>query len=323
MNKPCAMLPMLILLSTAIGACVPMATPAAETPAAVETARFALAGQFRLAMDDIHLLQWERIDWPNGCLGIPMRSVCTEAIAPGYRLVLEIDGQEYEYRCDLQAHVLLLASGPAHGIEQPAVEWEGESLQMLLLAADGRAAVGPSGAPLTPLRLAQENARPQQLAELLASFAPFEADSPSGRVHFNGYGETAPSAVWQRAVAAWAKLVQAELDSGRSGASWGTALSWRAELTDRASFCRFLQVEEYGFAFASVARCEGGEPQDMGQGWLTDPELQALDTWLYERSPLALPDVGLFSQGTQPMAANEIGALRAWAEALYARIAGT
>jgi hypothetical protein len=298
-------------------------TPPAEVPAVVQSVRFALAGQFRLGMDDIHLLEWERVDWPNGCLGIPMRSMCTEAIVPGYRVVLEIDGQKYEYRCDLKANMLLLAAGPAHGIEEPVVVWEGESLQTLLLAADGRAAVGPCDAPLTPLRLAQENARPQQLAELLASFAPFDADTPSGRVSFRGYGEKAASAAWQRAVAAWAQLVQAELESGRSGASWGTALSWRAELSDRAGFCQFLQVEEYGFAFASVARCEGGEAQNLGRSWLTDSEVQALDTWLYERLPLDLPDLGLFGQGTEPMAGSEISALRTWVEAVYARLTET
>lgn len=308
-----------------IGTPVPHGTPTppAEIPEAAQLVRFALAGQFRLGMDDIHLLQWERVDWPNGCLGIPMRSMCTEAIVPGYRIILEIDGQKYEYRCDLNANVILLAAGPAHGIEEPVVVWEGESLQTLLLAADGRAAVGPSDAPLTPLRLAQENDRPRQLAELLASFVPFEADTPSGWVRFRGQGEKVAPGAWQRAIAAWAQLVQAELEHGRSGASWGTALSWRAGLADRAGFCRFLQVEEYGFAFASVARCEGGEPQDLGRGWLTDPELQALDTWLYGRSPLDLPDLGLFSQGSEPMSQGEISALRAWVEAVYARLTET
>jgi hypothetical protein len=298
-------------------------SPHAEPPEAVQQVRFALAGQFRLGMDDIRLLQWERVDWPNGCLGIPMRSMCTEAIVPGYRIMLEIDGQKYEYRSDLKANVFLLAAGPAHGIEQPALVWEGEELQTLLLAADGRAAVGPSGAPLTLLRLAQENFRPQQLAELLASFAPFDAETPSGHVSFRGQGEQAASAAWRRAVGAWALLVHAELESGRSGASWGTALSWRAQVADRAGFCHFLQVEEYGFAFASVARCEGGEAQDQGRAWLTGSELQALDVWLYDRAPLDLPDLGLFSRGSEPMAGTEISALRAWAEAVYARLTGS
>jgi hypothetical protein len=298
-------------------------TPPEEVPAAIHSVRFALAGQFRVGMDAIHLLKWERADWPNGCPGIQMRSTCTEAIVPGYRILLEIEGHKYEYRSDLKANVFLLAAGPANGIEEPSLVWESDELQTLLLAADGRAAVGPSGAPLTPLRLAQENIRPQQLADLLASFAPFDADTPSGHVSFHGQGGEAASASWQRAIGAWALLVQAELESGRSGASWGTAVSWRAKVSDRVGFCHFLQVEEYGFAFASLARCDGGEPQDLGRAWLTDSEVQALDAWLYERAPLDLPDVGLFSQGSEPMSGSEINALRVWVEALYARLTET
>ncbi len=331
MNRVCAVL--LLVLLTIISACAATGTPTStpeptaapttsEVPKAVETVRFALAGQFRLGMGDIRVLNWERIDWPDGCLGIPMCSMCTEAIVSGYRIMLEINGQKYEYRCDLKGNVFLLAAGPAHGIEEPVVVFKGDDLQTLLLAADGRAAVGPCDAPLTPLRLAEENDRPEQLAQLLADFAPFEAETPSGQVSFRGQGEKVASAAWQRAVGAWAQLAQAELESGRSGASWGTALTWQAEVTDRAGYCQFLQVEEYGFAFASVARCEGGEPQDLGRGWLTDVELQALDAWLYDSSPLDLPDVAVFGQGTAPMTADEIPVVRAWAEALYARLAG-
>ena len=47
--------------------------------------------------------------------------------------------------------------------------------------------------------------------------------------------------------------------------------------------------------------------------WLTDAELQALDAWLYDHSPLDLPELRLFSQGAQPLGAEEIVALRAWA----------
>jgi hypothetical protein len=298
------------------------ATPPAEVPAPVQVVRWALAGQFRLGMDDIHLLQWERVDWPNGCLGILMRSMCAEAIVPGYRITLEISGDKYEYRSDSEAGLFLLAAGPAHGIEEPALTWEGDGLQTLLLAADGRAAIGPCDAPLTPLRLAEENARPQQLAELLARFTPFEADTPSGRVTFRGQGQEPVSAAWQRAIAAWTRLVGMELQLGRSGPSWAVALSWHRESADGAGFCHFLQVETYGYAFASVAQCEGGDAQNLGQGWLTDQELEGLDAWLYGRSPLDLPDVNFFSLGTQQMGESEVSALRASAEALYLRLAG-
>lgn len=44
--------------------------------------------------------------------------------------------------------------------------------------------------------------RPQQLADLLTRFAPFETDTVNGRVAFRGTGQETASPEWQRAVAA-------------------------------------------------------------------------------------------------------------------------
>ncbi|UCC76380.1 MAG: hypothetical protein JSW37_12860, partial [Anaerolineales bacterium] len=276
----------------------PVLTPA-EVPQTIEAVLFAVAMQFGVRPDAVQLVRWEQVDWPNGCLGVPMRRLCTEAIVPGYRIIVRLAGQEYEYRSDLQGSQFLLASGPAHGIERPALVWEGgDGCHSLLLAADGQAAVGPCDAPLTPGRLLDEMLRPQQWADLLARFAPFQANTPSGQVVFHGQGQEQASAAWQRAIAAWAELVQLEVRSGRSGASWGTALSWHREMPDQPGYCTFLQVETYGAAFASVARCEGGDPQTLGHGWLTDEELAPFDAWHYEKAPVDLPDLLFTGRGT-------------------------
>ena len=61
----------------------------------------ALAGNFNLATQNVTLISSEQEEWPDGCLGIAQEGlVCTQAITPGYRIVLEADGKQVEYRTD-------------------------------------------------------------------------------------------------------------------------------------------------------------------------------------------------------------------------------
>lgn len=58
-----------------------------------------LAKQERLRPEDIRLLREEAVTWPNGALGCPgPGEMYTQAEVPGYRVVLESAGHEYDYR---------------------------------------------------------------------------------------------------------------------------------------------------------------------------------------------------------------------------------
>ncbi len=219
--------------------------------------------------------------------------------------------------------VTSLPPSPTQVIDDPVLVWEGKDgeCERLVMAADGRAAIGPCAATLIPLRLADGMGRPQQLANLLARFAPFETDTVNGRVAFRGTGQETASPEWQRAVAAWARLVNQELRMGRSGASWGLALAWNQPIPDKAGFCRFLQVDFYGYACASTARCGGGDAADLGCGWLTTAEMEHLDALYYGKMQVAEDDLLLSGMGAEAMTASQVDALRDWAEALYNRLA--
>lgn len=71
-----------------------------EVPADLLNAIIAdLAKQERLRSEDIKLLQGEAVTWPNGALGCPKPGeMYTQAEVPGFRVVLESAGQEYDYR---------------------------------------------------------------------------------------------------------------------------------------------------------------------------------------------------------------------------------
>ena len=293
-------------------------------PKAIQAVLWQLSLQFRTTPSDVELVRWERVDWPNGCLGVPVRGMCTAAVVPGYRIMVEMDGEEFEYRSDEEGIRVLLAAGPDHGIEEPVLTWEGDEegeCQSLMLATDGRAAMGPCDAPLTPLRLSDETGRLEQWTDLLSHFAAFEAQTDWGRVVFAGQGDETATPAWERAIAAWARLVRMELQFGRSGASWATALRWHEKLADSPGHCRLLFVDVYGMAFASTALCDGGAAVDLGREWLTSEELEQLDAWFYGWSGLSWPDLYFFGTGAQAMNESELTKLAIWAQAVYDRLA--
>ena len=52
-------------------------------------------------VESIQIKNVEKMDWPNGCLGLPEGDeACVEAITPGWLLTFNIDDQEYRYRVD-------------------------------------------------------------------------------------------------------------------------------------------------------------------------------------------------------------------------------
>jgi hypothetical protein len=294
----------------------------ATAPAVVQNVLLVLYRQFRASADQLQFLGYKYVNWPDGCLGIPMRAVCTQAIVPGYRILVRFENQDYEYRTDLQGSRFLLASAPAHRITSPVLIWEGgEVCDTLLLNEDGRAAIGPCDAPLCPLPLSGGLRRSGQWSALVARFAAFEAATPSGHIVFQGSGQESPRAGWQRAIAAWAELVHKELQSGLSIASWSTALTWQEEIDSRPGYCRSLRVDSFGYALASETLCEGGFTQILAEGWLTTQELESFDTWYYGNAALESAELSFGGLGPNPMSKSGIEQVKAWAGTVYTRLA--
>lgn len=76
----------------------PTNIPVDLTPAQL-AAITALSENLGLSAESIKLVSTEAVEWPDGCLGVPEEGVmCTEAIVPGFRIILEANGREVEYR---------------------------------------------------------------------------------------------------------------------------------------------------------------------------------------------------------------------------------
>jgi len=104
-----------------LAACAPQAgqipvtdgeqTPTVTPPEAVLKAQKWLAAQFNAAAEQVQIIEVEHAEWSDSCLGLgrPDES-CALVITPGWRAVLEINGQRYEVRTDESGSVIRLAS---------------------------------------------------------------------------------------------------------------------------------------------------------------------------------------------------------------------
>ena len=53
----------------------------------------------------------EQVDWPDACMGIETPGVmCAQVITPGYKIVLEANGKQYEYHTNESGSVVRLVS---------------------------------------------------------------------------------------------------------------------------------------------------------------------------------------------------------------------
>lgn len=77
----------------------------------IETvARALLVKVLGIAPGDIRLVSRSAVEWPDSCLGAPAKGqMCAEVITPGYAIVLEAQGAQYEVRTDLTGQVVVLA----------------------------------------------------------------------------------------------------------------------------------------------------------------------------------------------------------------------
>jgi hypothetical protein len=85
------------------------ATPGQE--AAVANSRADLAARLNIDPGAITVVSVEAVDWPDACLGIQTPGVmCAMVITPGYRVILEAGGKQYEYHTNETGDVVRLAN---------------------------------------------------------------------------------------------------------------------------------------------------------------------------------------------------------------------
>jgi hypothetical protein len=122
MKKSLVSISLLLLL---LAACAAQA-PATELPPDIEeqatqvsseltpaqrAAVDALSQNLGLAADQIKLVSTESVEWPDSCLGISMEDIaCAQVVTSGFRVLLEANGAQIEYRTNEDGTVVLPAT---------------------------------------------------------------------------------------------------------------------------------------------------------------------------------------------------------------------
>jgi hypothetical protein len=115
----------LLLMVALIASCAPqnateppsiiMGQPTRTNPgmtAAEAAALTHLSETLNLPPGDIELISTEAVTWPDGCLGVQKIGVmCTQAEVEGYKIVFEVNGEQYEVHTDKNGSTVVVANG--------------------------------------------------------------------------------------------------------------------------------------------------------------------------------------------------------------------
>jgi hypothetical protein len=284
-------------------------------PGAALSARQILAFRLGLSMEHITIIDIQSQEWPDACLGLAQAGqICAQMITPGYLVILEVNGDQYEYRTDQAGSLVVLAEAPDTEVENTVIAWTSPDATDCQTAYIGEQLItaGACSGPLLPGRFVSGE-RQARLADLAAKFMSFEADTPAGKIQFSGQGQIIATLNQQRMIAEWARLAAQEAIAGRSGASWGLIFTWDRE-GGIAGFCDHLEVYAYGEAYAST--CTPAEDATYEPVLLNDSQLRQIYTWLdnykdfeFEHTDPATADamtIRIFFSGTGDMEAGEV-----------------
>ena len=99
---------------------------------AQQAAIAALSQSLNLPPGQITLISAEAVQWPDGCLGVQTLGVmCTQAIVPGYKIILEANGKQYEFHTNVDgSQVVQVESIVAGSIEEMVIKQLAANLEL-------------------------------------------------------------------------------------------------------------------------------------------------------------------------------------------------
>ncbi|HSN75325.1 MAG TPA: hypothetical protein VL334_09620, partial [Anaerolineae bacterium] len=111
--------------------------PATAGPAAIADAAVQFAAA-ELGVDpaSVQVIRVDAVEWRNSCLGVDKPGeMCMDVITPGYRVLLEVDGQEVAVHTNQEGTVMRLAD-PAQGLpsmEPVSTPWDPAEIYALVV----------------------------------------------------------------------------------------------------------------------------------------------------------------------------------------------
>lgn len=106
--------------------------PTSPLPEAASAAAQMLAGQLGLPLSAVRLISMVEVVWRDGCLDLARPDeMCTLALVPGYRIVLEADGRQYVFHTDRSGGQVRMATAL-----MPVEEWPRAALRARMALAE-------------------------------------------------------------------------------------------------------------------------------------------------------------------------------------------
>jgi hypothetical protein len=279
-----------------------------DLPPAQLKAIEALAASQGVDLSEIQVVSADVVEWPDGCLGVQRMGVmCTQVITPGYRIVLDAGGKQYEYHTNQDGSVVVEAAlGLAHGVNAGEKAAIGQLANALGIPAGQIQVVTNSSVewPDACLGIARPGMMCAQVVTPGKSIV-LEANGVQYEFHTNQDGSVvAPATV---------------------------ALTWHQE-GGLAGFCSDLTVILPDEVDASSCKPQGGQAQGSLKELLSADERAQLDEWLaqYGEVTISMKDPAtadamttnlvLHGRGSGQPSDSEQQAMIAWAQALFGQL---
>ncbi|HMR98586.1 MAG TPA: hypothetical protein PKE62_04955 [Anaerolineales bacterium] len=92
-------------------------TPQTDLTPAEQAAVSHLSATLNLPPEAVSVIFAEAVEWPDGCLGVQQPGVmCTEAIVPGYRIILQAGDEQYELHTNKNGSQIAQVGGALFGL---------------------------------------------------------------------------------------------------------------------------------------------------------------------------------------------------------------
>jgi hypothetical protein len=77
-------------------------------PQAVLAAVNQLSQTLGVSVESVEILDFQEVEWPDACLGVPQEDeACALVITPGFRIMLEADGRQFELHSNQDGTVIV------------------------------------------------------------------------------------------------------------------------------------------------------------------------------------------------------------------------
>lgn len=246
--------------------------PIESYPEVVHLTRFILGQQLQVSPESIDIQSVESVIWPNSCLGISLEDTqCDPKPVEGYRITFDVLGKKYIYHTD-HGNMIRLASAPNNYTEEIIIEWTSsiENCSVSKISLE-KISFGECGAPMLTAPFSGPDAI-QELTYFWQTYAPFTAKTSSGDIDFRGQGTLETTPAEKRMIIEWSKITTTAAQSGRTGAAWGNAITWRR------NDCEYLTIFTMGYAILET--CNPEVYNQPIKRWLSSVQLEQLYAWI-------------------------------------------